>query len=116
MENSELEHSKAHELVDLVDYVPGAVVIKSMVLKKTGAVSVFSIDAGEVLAARISPFDSMIQVLDGSAEVIIDEESTLLKKGQVMIIPAHSINKVKANERFKMLSTVIKSGYEDMSV
>jgi quercetin dioxygenase-like cupin family protein len=50
------------------------------------------------------------------AEIIIDEQSTQLETGQVMIIPAHSANKVKANERFKMLSTIIKSGYEDVTL
>lgn len=116
MKNTELKHSKAHQLENVVDYVPGSVVIKSLMQKKTGTVSVFSFDIGEVLASKISPFDNLIQVIDGVAEVIIDEQSTQLKTGQAMIIPAHSTNKLKANERFKMLTTVIKSGYEDVSL
>jgi quercetin dioxygenase-like cupin family protein len=116
MENTELKDSLAHQLVDVVDYVPGSVVIKSIMEKKTGTVNISSFDTGEVLAAKISPFDHLIQVIDGVAEVIIDEQSTQVATGQVMIIPAHSTNKVKANERFKMLSTIIKSGYEDVSI
>lgn len=116
MEYTELEHSNAHQLVDAVDYVSRSVVIKSIMHKKTGTVSVSSFDAGEVLASKISPFDHLIQIIDGVAEVIINEQSTQLKIGQIMIIPAHSTNKLKANERFKMLSTIIKSGYEDVDI
>ena len=100
----------------MVDYVPRSIVIKSILRKKTGTVNVSSFDAGEVLAAKISPFDNMVQVIDGVAEVIIDEKSTQLETGQILIIPAHSTNKMKANERFKMLSTIIKSGYEDVTL
>lgn len=114
MKNTELKTSLAYQLVDVVDYVPRSIVIKSILRKKTGTVNVSSFDAGEVLAAKISPFDNMVQVIDGVAEVIIDEKSTQLETGQVIIIPAHSTNKMKANERFKMLSTIIKSGYEDV--
>ena len=55
-------------------------------------------------------------MIDGVAEVIIDEQSTQLETGQIMVIPAHSTNRLKANERFKMLTTEIKSGYEDVSL
>ena len=116
MKNTELTYSEAHQLKNVIDYVPGSVVIKSIMQKKTGSVSIFSFDMGEVLASKISPFDHLIQVIDGVAEVIINEQSTLLKTGQLMIVPAHSINRLKANERFKMLTTVIKSGYEDVSL
>jgi quercetin dioxygenase-like cupin family protein len=116
MENIELETSLVHQLIDVVDYVPGSIVIKSILGKKTGSVNVSSFAKGEILAAKISPFDNLVQVIDGVAEVIIDEKSTQLETGQVMIIPAHSTNTVKANEQFKMVSTIIKSGYEDISL
>lgn len=116
MKNTELDHSKSYQLMNEVDYVLGSVVIKSIMKKKTGSVSLSSFDTGEVLATKISPFDHLIQIIDGVAEVIINEESTQLEVGQIMIIPAHSSNKIKANVRFKMLSTVIKSGYEDVDI
>lgn len=116
MENTELVHSKTHQLVDVVDYVPGSVVIRSIMQKKTGTVSISSFDTGEELAAKRSPFDHLIQVIDGTVEVIIDEQSIQLETGEIMIVPAHSMNKLKANKRFKILSTVIKSGYEDVSL
>ncbi len=116
MKNTELEHSKAHQLENVVAYVPGSVVIKSIMKEKTGTVSIFSFDTGEALASKISPFHNLIQVIDGVAEVIIDEQSTQLETGQIMVIPAHSTSRLKANERFKMLTTEIKSGYEDVSL
>jgi quercetin dioxygenase-like cupin family protein len=69
-------------------------------------------DTGEELTEKTSPFDTFIQVIDGKAEIIIDKISYFLNTGQSIIIPAHSSNIVKANERFKMISTIIKSGYE----
>ena len=116
MKNPELEYSKAHHLADMVDYGQNSIVIKSIMQKKTGTVRISSFDTGEFSTQKISPFDQLIQVIDGVAEIIIDEQSTQLETGQVMIIPAHSANKVKANERFKMLSTIIKSGYEDVTL
>ena len=61
---------------------------------------------------KTSPFDTFIQVIDGKAEIIIYAKSNMLNTGQAIIIPAHAQNTIKANARFKMISTVIKSGYE----
>jgi quercetin dioxygenase-like cupin family protein len=64
------------------------------------------------LAEKISPFDNFIQIIEGSAEIVIDGTPNVLQTGSAIIIPAHSSNYIKANERFKMISTIIKSGYE----
>lgn len=112
----EFEKSIARRLVDTVDYVPRAVVIKSILTKQTGTVTVSSFDTGEGMLTKSSPFDNLIQILDGVAEIIIEEESNTVETGQVIIIPAHAKNRIKANSRFKMLSTIIKSGYEDISL
>ncbi|SHK85381.1 hypothetical protein SAMN04488028_11012 [Reichenbachiella agariperforans] len=116
MTTNDIEPSKAHQLVDAVDYLSDSVVIRSIIEKKTGTVSLSSFDTGQKLATKISPFDRLIQVIDGTAEVVIDGHATLLETGQLMIIPAHSSNSIKAHVRFKILSTIIKSGYEDISV
>jgi quercetin dioxygenase-like cupin family protein len=79
----------------------------------TGNVSVVSFDSGEGLAEKTSAYDTFIQVIDGKAEIEIEGDSHFLDTGQSIIIPAHRRNSIKANERFKMLSTIIKSGYED---
>lgn len=112
MDPSELEKSKANITVEIIEYVTNSVVIKTILKKSTGNISVLSIDSGEGLTEKISPFDTFVQIIEGSAELIIDGTSILLETGQSIIIPAHKPNLVKANGRFKMILTVIKSGYE----
>jgi quercetin dioxygenase-like cupin family protein len=113
-EAAELEKSKSYIIVEIIEYVPNAVVIKTIIKKTTGTVSVVSVDSGEVLTERTSPFDNFIQVIDGTAEIVIDGKSSFLDIGESIVIPAHIRNMIKANVRFKMLSTVIKSGYEEV--
>lgn len=115
MQNSELEKSMPHFLIEIIEYVPNSVVTKTIIQKTTGNVSVVAIDTGEALTEKISPFDTFIQIIEGNAEVIIDNELSMLKTGEGIIIPAHTPNNVKAKERFKMISTIIKSGYELLS-
>jgi quercetin dioxygenase-like cupin family protein len=113
LENTEQEKSKVFIIVEIIEYIPNSVVIKTIIKKTTGNISAVSFDSGESLIGRVSPFDTFIQVIDGAAEIVIDEKSHLLETGQSIIIPAHSSSTIKANVRFKMLSTIIKSGYED---
>lgn len=99
-------------LLEIIEYEENSVVIKTIIKKTTGNVSVLSLDVGEALIERISPFDSFAQIIDGRAEITIDKKAYFLETGQSIIIPAHTPNKINANERFKMILTVIKSGYE----
>jgi quercetin dioxygenase-like cupin family protein len=110
---TELEKSKSHILIEIIEYVPNSVVTKTIIRKTTGNVSVVAIDIGEAMAEKTSPFDTFIQVIEGVAEVIIDSIPNILVTGQGIIVPAHTSNSFRANERFKMISTVIKSGYEE---
>jgi quercetin dioxygenase-like cupin family protein len=112
MEERDVQKSKAHNIVELIEYVADTVVFKTILRKSTGSISVVSVDRGEALAEKTIPFDTFVQIIDGKAEIVIDGISSFLNTGQSIIIPAHSPNKVKANERFKMISTIIKSGYE----
>lgn len=111
----EFEKSKAFIIVEIIEYVPDSVVIKTIIKKTTGNITAVSFDSGEKLEEKTSPFDTFIQIIDGKAEIIINGDSKLLDTGQSIIIPAHSRNSIKANDRFKMISTVIKSGYEEIS-
>ena len=111
--NHELEKSKSHILIEIIEYASNSVVTKTIIRKTTGNISVLASDIGETLAEKISPFDTFIQVIDGEAEVIIDHISNVLKTGQGIIIPAHTSNSIRATSRFKMISTIIKSGYEE---
>ena len=112
MDSSEIEKSKAHIIVVIIQYIPNAVVSKTIIKKTTGNITVSSFDAGEELGEKISPFDNYIQIIDGTAEVTIDEKKFKLKLGEGIVIPAHSKHCFNANEQFKMISTIIKSGYE----
>ncbi|MBN1416818.1 MAG: cupin domain-containing protein [Bacteroidales bacterium] len=112
MQTNEFEKSKTHALVEIIEYVANSVVTKTIIRKTTGNICIVAIDTGETLAEKISPFDTYLQIIEGKAEVVIDEKSNMLQTGQAIIIPAHTSNIVKANERFKMISTIIKSGYE----
>ncbi|HZB11760.1 MAG TPA: cupin domain-containing protein [Chryseolinea sp.] len=109
----ELEKSKVHIVVEILEYVPHAVVNKTIISKTTGNICVSSFDAGEELKEKISPFDNYIQIIDGTAEVGINDKSYKLRLGEGIVIPAHTSHRFNANEQFKMISTTIKSGYED---
>lgn len=112
-ENIELEKAKSHIIVEIIEYMPNAVVSKTIIKKMTGNITATSMDEGEELGEKTSPFDTYIQIIDGTAEVSINDKTIKLKLGEGVIIPAHSIHSFNANEQFKMLTTVIKSGYEE---
>ena len=109
----ELEKSNVHIIVEILEYVPHAVVNKTIIRKTTGNISVSSFDAGEELEEKICPFDNYIQIIDGTAEVGINDKNYKLRLGEGIIIPAHTSHRFNATEQFKMISTIIKSGYED---
>jgi quercetin dioxygenase-like cupin family protein len=110
---AELEKAVSHIIVEIIEYVPNAVVSKTIIKKSTGNITAMSFAEGEELGLKTSPFDTFVQIVDGSAELIIDGKIHNLELGTGIIIPAHAPHCFNANEKFKMISTVIKSGYED---
>ena len=112
MNTKEIEKSKAHITVEIIEYVNNSVVIKTILKKSTGNISVMSFDAGEGLVEKTSPFDTYAQIIEGKANIVINGISSLLQTGQSIVIPAHTPNFISPNGRFKMVLTVIKSGYE----
>lgn len=112
MKTSNIKKGEPLILLEIIEYEVNSVVIKTIIKKTTGNVSVVSLDVGETLMERISPFDTFAQIIDGKAEISIDKKTFQLDTGESIIIPAHTPNKINANERFKMILTVIKSGYE----
>lgn len=110
---NELAKGSAHIVIEIIEYLPNAVVSKTIIRKSTGNITISSFDAGEELAEKQSPFDSYIQIVDGAAEITIDKKKNNLSSGEGIVIPAHSKHKFNAKEQFKMVSTTIKSGYED---
>jgi quercetin dioxygenase-like cupin family protein len=112
MDIKEIEKSKAHITVEIIEYLPNSIVSKTIIKKSTGNISVMSFDSGEGLTEKTSPFDTFAQIIDGKAQIVISGLSHLLLTGESIVIPAHAPNHIKPNGRFKMILTIIKSGYE----
>lgn len=112
MNHRELEKSKVYITSQIVDYIPNSVVSKNILEKLTGNISVLSFDDKEGLSEKISPFDTVAQIIEGKAEIIIDGASYCMEEGECIIVPAHKRHSIKGNKRFKMIVTIIKSGYE----
>lgn len=112
MDTNEVEKAKVLITVEIIEYVPNSVVIKTVLKKSTGNISVMSVDSGEGLTEKTTPFDTFVQIIDGKAEIVINGLAHLLVTGQSIVIPAHAPNLIKPNGRFKMIQTIIKSGYE----
>ncbi|MGF2413561.1 cupin domain-containing protein [Ferruginibacter sp.] len=110
--NGEVGKGEAHIIVELIEYEHNAVVTKSIMKKTTGSINAQAFATGEGLNEKISPFDTYVQVIDGSAIIEIDGKATKLETGQGILIPAHQPSHIDPNGRFKLLLTVIKSGYE----
>jgi hypothetical protein len=113
MDTAEIEKSKVHIIVEIIEYIPNAVVSRTIIKKATGNITLSSFDTGEELAEKTSPFDNYVQIIDGAADVIINKEKFKLKLGEGIVIPAHARHHFYASEQFKMICTIIKSGYDD---
>ncbi len=105
----ELNTKQAFRLVDLVDYQEGSVVSKTIVEKKTGTVTLFAFDEKQGLSEHTAPFDALVYLLDGEAEVVISGKAIKLKDGEMVIMPANEPHALKAVQRFKMILTMIRS-------
>lgn len=109
MENQDFPKASVMNLADMVSYQTGAIVSRTIIKKPQGNLSLFAFDKGESLSEHTAPFDAMIQVLHGTAEVIIDGVSYSVNEGKTIIMPANIPHAVVANEQFKMLLTMIKA-------
>jgi quercetin dioxygenase-like cupin family protein len=114
METEEIKKKDVHIIVEIIDYLPKSIVRKTILKKITGNITATSFDRGEELEEKVYPFDNYIQIIDGTAEVTIDGKIFHLNLGEGIVIPAHTRRSFSARERFKMLSTIIKSGFEDL--
>ena len=96
------------KLTGLLDYQDGSVVSREIIKKKTGTVTVFAFDTGQGLSEHTAPFDALVYLLDGEAEVIISGKPFCLQAGEMIIMPADEPHALKAVKRFKMLLTMIR--------
>lgn len=103
------ETSKKANAAQEIDYQSNSVVSKILVKKATGNVTLFAFDKDEMLSPHSAPFDAMVQVIEGTAEIMIGEEFFTLNAGEFIVMPANIVHSVKAVERFKMILIMIKS-------
>ncbi|MEI7846153.1 MAG: cupin domain-containing protein [Chloroflexota bacterium] len=97
------------ELAQMAAYQDGSVVSRQITKADAGNVTLFAFDAGQELSEHTAPFDALVQILDGEAEILISGESFMLKAGQSIILPADKPHAVKASKQFKMLLTMIRA-------
>lgn len=104
-----LNTSEIIDIQSLVDYQEKSVVSMEIIKKETGTVTLFAFDEDEGLSEHSAPFDAMVQIIDGQAQITIDKKDYTLNKGEMIIMPADIPHAVHANTKFKMMLTMIKS-------
>ena len=102
-------HEGVWRLLDLVDYQSGSVVSREIIKKKTGTVTLFAFDEGQGLSEHTTPFDALVCILDGEAEITISGRPNRLRAGEMVIMPANEPHALKAIKRYNMLLVMIRS-------
>lgn len=105
----EIPTAESLRLIDLVNYQEGAVVSRTLVNRSTGTITLFAFDEGQGLSEHTAPFDAMVHVLEGEAEIVIAGKPLRTKAGDGVLMPANQPHSLKALTRFKMLLTMIRS-------
>ena len=100
---------KPVELTSLADYQTGAIVSRELLRKQTGTVTTFAFDEGQGLSEHTAPFDAMVCILEGEAEISINGKPHRMVAGEMIIMPADKPHAVKAVSRFKMMLVMIRS-------
>ncbi len=108
MTTSKFMTSKPFSFEKEINYSDGGIVSMRVVEQPTGNVSLFAFDKGQKLSEHTAPFDAMLHVVEGTAEVVIGGEPNTLTAGETIIMPANITHAVNAIERFKMVLTMIK--------
>ena len=101
--------SQAQELTDLIEYAKDSVVSKAILSKSVGSITLFAFDTGQSLSEHTSPYDAVVQILDGTARLTIGGQDKMVHAGQLIIMPANVPHAVNAEEKFKMLLIMIRA-------
>ena len=104
-----MEHPDVGRVVDLASYQDGAIVSRIVLKRESGSVTLFAFDAGQALSEHTTPYDALVQVLEGEAEVTIAGRPHALRAGEMIVMPAQQPHAVRAASRFKMLLTMLRS-------
>ncbi|PKP04347.1 MAG: cupin domain-containing protein [Bacteroidetes bacterium HGW-Bacteroidetes-9] len=109
MESNKFNNRKAFIFNNEIEYSDGGIVSMRVLEKSTGNVSLFAFDKGQKLSEHTAPFDAMIQIVEGEAEILIGGEPNKMKEGDVIIMPANIPHSVNSITEFKMVLTMIKA-------
>ncbi len=101
--------SQVLKMADLVSYQEGSVVSRQITKAEAGNVTLFAFDAGQELSEHTAPFDALVHILDGAAEISISGQAYSLSAGDAIVMPANQPHAVRATKRFKMLLTMIRA-------
>jgi len=104
----DIPKGKSFRLLEHLDYSDGSVVSKTLLSKDTGNITLFSFDTGQGLTEHTSPFDAVVQILDGRVEITIGSRRQVVHAGEILIMPADVPHALHAVERFKMLLVMIR--------
>ncbi len=108
-DNQTDEYTKEGLSLDsLVSYQDGSIVSRTVINRPVGTVTLFAFDKDQSLSEHTAPFDALVQVLDGSGEIKISGKPHVLKKGEMIIMPAGQPHALRALEKFKMMLVMIK--------
>jgi quercetin dioxygenase-like cupin family protein len=100
---------KVFKLADLLDYQADAVVSREIIRKEVGTVTLFAFDKGQGLSEHTAPFDALVYIVDGSAQIRIADKLNIVRKGEMLILPAHQPHALKAIHKFKMLLIMVRA-------
>ncbi len=101
--------AQAIRLIDLADYQEGSVVSRTVIDKKAGTITFFAFDEGQGLSEHTTPFDALVHLLDGEAEIVVSGKPLRLKEGEMVVMPANQPHALRAIKKFKMIVTMIRS-------
>ena len=100
---------KSQGLISLIEYAADSIVSKTILDKAVGTITLFAFDKGQKLSEHTAPYDAVVQVLEGAAQLSIDGEDVKAMAGEIIIMPANVPHAVSAEENFKMLLTMIRA-------
>jgi len=109
MNTQTIEKGKSFKIIETIQYQKNAIVSKIILKKDTGNITLFAFDKNQALSEHKAPYDALVHIIEGKAEIIIDGKSNLLSEGEIILMPANISHAVNATEKFKMLLIMIKS-------
>lgn len=104
-----VEKAQTIKIISLAEYQEGSIVSRTLIDKKAGTVTFFAFDEGQGLSEHVAPYDALVSVLDGEAEVAISGKIYHVKEGEMIILPANKLHALKAIRKFKMMLIMIKA-------